>query len=720
MRKNEKTRMAQDNLKRLLVWSIIGTGISSVTTQLLTIREFLTQFHGNEITISLVIFCWLLTSGLGSLAARFIGGHSLKVYVPLLYVVGIWPLFQIVVIRGLRDVFFIHGASPGFYQILLYILVAVAPYCLITGFILPCSQKVFNSHGHSFTSGDLYVTDSVGDIAGGFLFSFILVYFLKPFAIIAVTSAMLLGMALLLLYGHRRYLFLSAAVMGTACFYFFCLNAEFEKGTLSRQYGEIVKYIESPYGRIVVSQEGDQRTFWESGNPLYSDSNILESEEKVHYPLSQLDKVDNVLLVSGGLGETLKEISKHEPEHLDYVEIDPALTSAGQEMGAIPRAPFLEISHMDARKFVKNRSGAYDAIIIDLPDPDTFQINRFFTREFFGFAKQALKKDGVLSIAMNYSPNYIGEIRKKKLSILYNSAKPHFVHVMPISGRQVYFILSDRKLSEDIPLLLKKKKITTSYIDGYYYGDVTPERLLQVREAMGVSEDTNSDFEPGLIGVVFQEWFARHDSSPLYFIAGIMILVLIYFAFMKKEEYVLFTTGFTAMGSEILVIFVFQVLYGYIYLQIGAIITASLLGLLPGAVVGKRWKRSGRLKLLVSEVAMISLLVVFFLWLSYSGTEPQPFFFLLFCFVFSFFCGFQFPVLTEMIGEEKSPAAGCFAADLCGAAVGTVVTGAVLVPIWGMKYGAGFLIMMKLSSMAVTVFGPAGNYSKQYVVGSKQ
>ncbi|HIJ36923.1 MAG TPA: hypothetical protein HPP59_06585, partial [Deltaproteobacteria bacterium] len=103
--------MAQDTLKRLLVWSIIGTGISSVTTQLLTIREFLTQFQGNEITISLVIFCWLLTSGLGSLAARFIRSHSLKVYVPLLFVAGIWPLLQLVVIRGLRDTFFIHGAS---------------------------------------------------------------------------------------------------------------------------------------------------------------------------------------------------------------------------------------------------------------------------------------------------------------------------------------------------------------------------------------------------------------------------------------------------------------------------------------------------------------------------------------------------------------------------------------------------------------------------------
>ncbi len=49
--------------KNLIVWSIIGTGISSVTTQLVTIREFITQFHGNEITIALVLFAWLLFNG---------------------------------------------------------------------------------------------------------------------------------------------------------------------------------------------------------------------------------------------------------------------------------------------------------------------------------------------------------------------------------------------------------------------------------------------------------------------------------------------------------------------------------------------------------------------------------------------------------------------------------------------------------------------------------
>ena len=109
------------NLKRLLVWSIIGTGISSITTQLLTIREFLTQFHGNEITISMVIFCWLILTGLGTLCAKGIKQSSLKIYAFLILIIALWPLLQIIGIREFRESVFIHGTSPGFYAIFFYI-----------------------------------------------------------------------------------------------------------------------------------------------------------------------------------------------------------------------------------------------------------------------------------------------------------------------------------------------------------------------------------------------------------------------------------------------------------------------------------------------------------------------------------------------------------------------------------------------------------------------
>ena len=691
------------NYRRLIIWSIIGTGISSVTTQLLTIREFLSQFHGNEITISLVIFCWVLLTGIGSLAAKPIRRLPLAGYSLLILIISLWPLLQLIVIREFRGMFFQHGTSPGFYPIFFYIIVTICIYCLLTGFILPCAQKVMQESQYDFTSGDLYLTDSIGDITGGLAFSFVLVYWVKPFLTIAICSTLLILIGLGLLFRLRRYVFLIIALVVCSFFYYFATNRSFENLTLSHQYGEVVCYLESPFGRIVVSKEGPQFTFWESGGPLYSDANIVESEEKIHYPLCQQDEIENVLLVSGGLGETLDEIAKHRPAHVDYVELDPNLTNVALNLGVIKKAPVLEIINTDGRRYIKRTQRRYDAVVIDLPDPDTFQINRFFTSEFFALTKKVLNKGGILSISMEYAQNYISETRKKKLSTLYNTARMHFKNVIILPGEKAYFLCRDESLCPDIPARLKAKSIKTSYLEGFFYGNVTQDRIEQLKESLNAEEFINTDFEPRLMNIVFQEWFEKHGTSPGYFVAILLVLTVVYLVFMKREEYILFSTGLATMGVEMLIIFAFQVIYGYVYLQIGAIITAFLLGLLPGAIVGNIASDKDIRKLLFSEIFLLLLLLLFFVWIGHLKTELRPIYFLVYCFCFSFLCGFQFPIAAGIIGENKSPAAGCLAADLCGASVGTIATGTVLIPLLGIKIAVVFIILVKISSSVVVV-----------------
>ena len=454
--------ISRQRFRRLAMASIIGVGISSVTTQIITIREFLSQFHGNEITISLVIFCWLVLTGLGTLAAKCFRKASLAVYLVLAITVGVWPLLQMLGIRVFREMFFTHGVSPGFYPILGYIVLTIAPYCLLTGFILPYTQKLFHHFQIPFESGELYTTDSAGDILGGILFSFLLVYWLKPFAVIALCASFLILVTLLMMGVFERRRFLVAAIPVAALFYGVALMPSVETHTLEAQYGDISDYVESPFGRIVVTREGSQYTFWESGTPLYSDANVIEAEEKVHYPLSQLNGVEKVLLVSGGFGETILEIGKYNPVRVDYVELDPALTKTAVKLGMIPKTPFLNIINTDARQHIQSTDTRYDAVILDLPEPDTFQVNRFYTDEFFALAKRALKRDGVLAVNMAYSPNYLSEHQKEKLSILYHTVERHFKHILVLPGEQACFLMSDGLLSAEIPGKLQSKGINTA------------------------------------------------------------------------------------------------------------------------------------------------------------------------------------------------------------------------------------------------------------------
>jgi spermidine synthase len=212
------------------------------------------------------------------------------------------------------------------------------------------------------------------------------------------------------------------------------------------------------------------------------------------------------------------------------------------------------------------------------------------------------------------------------------------------------------------------------------------------------------------MSLVFREWFLKHGTSPMPFLMGLGVVTFLYLILMRKEEYVLFTTGFSTMGAEMLVVFAFQVLYGYVYLMIGAIVTAFLAGLLPGAAAGKLWGQHNVRKLLIADILLVGALIAFYAWLRFHGTTMDSTRFLVYGFLFSFLCGFQFPAATEIIGEDRSPAAGCLAADMMGAAIGTLVVGAILIPLMGLQAATIALVVIKVSSNVIILFtGTSGS-----------
>jgi hypothetical protein len=134
---------------------------------------------------------------------------------------------------------------------------------------------------------------------------------------------------------------------------------------------------------------------------------------------------------------------------------------------------------------------------------------------------------------------------------------------------------------------------------------------------------------------------------------------------------------------------------------VGIIITIFLLGLLPGSLLGIRIKEKTKTGLVVSELTIIIMLLVCFMGLEHMKKGLSVYAFLIYPLFFSFICGFQFPVIAKIIGEGKSPAASCFAADLVGASIGTILIGIILIPIYGVKWAILGIIMFKISSTFV-------------------
>jgi len=662
------------------------------------VREFLAQFQGNEFIIALIFFAWLILGGTGTKLSRLCLIHftvSRKRLAFLSLLLCSCAVLQILALRFFRDEVFIHGTSVGFYQTLATIFLVIGPYGLLDGFVLPYSLFLLRKNTPDYPGARMYMLDNIGDVSGGALFSFILVTLLSPLQAVFWAHLPLLLATLFLFYPHERKK--PRVILALlSCLALLASGLFLEKISLTPDEGELVHYQESRYGRITVLQDQEQFTLFADGSPLFSNQNQSQAEETVHFAMSQTNGARSVLFI-GAEGGMLKEVEKYQPQQVDYLELDRELSTAQLTFGLLSPIQNLHIIHQDGRSFLSHKTQKYDVIISNMPEPDTFQINRYFTTNFFENIKNHLHPGGVFSLNVAGYDNYLAEAHRQKVSSLYNSLIPYFRNVILLPGQKIFFLCSDGQINPDIPGLLTRQQIATDYISSYYSGNISQERINSLVEVLDPSTPSNHDMEPFLMQIMFKQWFSKFSTTPLPFILVLALCLVLYFTRCRGEELVLFSTGFLTMGSEILVIFVYQILFGFIYEQIGVIVTVFLAGLLPGAWYGEKIRRIKSVKkfLLAGDVVLICLMGALLILLTVIPDKLPVAFFLCFGFLISLICGFQFPLALCFGGDDNRAATRTFSADLIGAAFGTLLTSLYLIPFLGVSQAIIGLIIVK-------------------------
>jgi len=678
---------------------VVATGVASVVTQLVLIREFLSQFQGNEIVIALILFSWLTLGGVGTLLARPAAGSRLaapQALGRLSLAPALLAVLTLFAARLLRDIVFTRGASVGFYPTFGYIAAVTAPYALLIGFLLPLSLFVLRSQRPGYPGALVYIWDNIGDVGGGALFSFLIVFWLTPVQALIAAHLPLLAAALFLQPPGRRP-GPARSLAAAAIFLVLLAAAAAENSTLTPSGGELAHYRETRHGRITVVRQQELVTLFQDGVPLLSSQDQALAEESVHYALAQTEDPQRVLLVSASAG-VMGELEKYRLASIDYVELDPDLTEVLFDFSLLKRLPGLRVIHADGRAFLAGAAPGYDAILVNLNDPQTFQANRFFTDRFFSLARSRLSAQGVLGFSLGGFDSYLAEAQRRKLSSVYHTARAYFSDVLMLPGERVFFICGNRPLQAGVPDLLERKGIAAPYISGTYEGNVTPERISDLRSRMEPAAPPNAELAPYVMRAAFSEWFAKFHSSPLWFMGALAGALGFYLWRASRVEFVLFSTGWTAMGIEILVIFAFQIFFGYIYLQIGIIVTVFLAGLLPGALWGRRLASRARRVLILSDAVLIALLGATIAAV-HAGDRLGQAFYLFLGFAVSIACGVQVPAALRLRGDDGRAATGIFSADLIGAALGTLATSTILIPHLGITGAIGALSGLKALSL---------------------
>jgi len=125
---------------------------------------------------------------------------------------------------------------------------------------------------------------------------------------------------------------------------------------------------------------------------------------------------ENVLVIGGGDGGTIREVVKHpKVKKVTLVEIDEVVVEVSKKylptIAAGYADPKVEIKIDDGVKHVQDNTGIYDVILVDSPDPVGPAVG-LYTKEFYADIYNALKEDGVF-VMQTSSPIFDGELIKR-------------------------------------------------------------------------------------------------------------------------------------------------------------------------------------------------------------------------------------------------------------------------------------------------------------------
>jgi spermidine synthase len=681
--------------------AICALGVSSIMTQLVLMRELLCIFSGNELVLGIVLGNWLLLTGAGSYLGKGASrlAHPIGVLFLAQLAVAVLPLVDVYLLRTLRNVVFVPGVQLGVLETALSSGILLLPYCLIAGYLLTLACCLLAPQHGASSIGQVYFVDNLGDIAGGLLFTVVVVYVSSHFHLLYLPAALNLVCALLVALAFRRVAGLALAGAATAVLLVTVALIDLDQLSFARQYApeRVAFHGQSPYGSLVVTESHGQYNFIESGVPLFSTHNVEQVEEMAHFAMAHRPEAKRVLLIAGGVAGTAQELLKYRVAAVDYVELDPLILAAARQY--LPESlgdPRIHIQGGDGRLFVQQTAHRYGVVIADLPDPSTSQLNRFYTREFFQEVQRVLTPGGVFCLTLAHYENYVSRELADLLSVADRTLRSVFKRTRIIPGARLVLLASDGALDADISSELERHRIRTQHLNRSYLSHIlSADRAGQVRRALSREAPLNRDLSPILYYRQLVYWTSQFNQKLGIVALAAGALLLVYLLRARAVGFAVFTTGCTASALQVVILLGFQAMHGCVYQRVGVLVTMFIVGLALGSFAMNRMLSGRRRKDLVlielaiaAFAACVPLALLAAKWLSSGGgigaSLSADAVFPLLALLPGVLVGMEFPLAGKVdfagVGETASR---LYAADLVGASLGAMVVGAILLPLLG-------------------------------------
>lgn len=734
--------------------AILIIGSSGLIAQALILRELLISFYGNELTLGLVLANWLIAEALGVFTiGRLIDRvkNKINIFVILEIAFSLSLPFSIYYCRIFKSFLGIpFGESIGLLTIFTSSFFITLPVSFCHGALFSVSSKIYSLYTKENSEGSIgkvYTWESIGTIMGGLVFTYFLIPFLNSFQVAFLMSLVnfCITIAFFKLMGNKLLKYLTLLVTGTFVFFTIFGGVRYiNELSIKKQWKNlsVLEYRNSVYGNVTLTEQKSQYTLFYNGSPIitapYPDITFVE--EFANFPLLFHSAPKNILIIGSGAGGLMHEVLKYPIKSLDYAELDPLIINTLKKYPiSLTQSelndPRVNIINLDGRYFLRDTKNSYDIILLGLSKPSDLSTNRLFTEEFFALAKKRINKDGILALWLPGSLTYLSQELKDLNSCILNSLKSIYSFVRIIPGDYNIYLSSDSKDiielgSSQIAERIRQRSISTNILIPDYLNYRLDKQWLNwfIKNSKDAKAEKNRDLRPFAVFEMLIFWNKQYSpflaqalsalgnlKLSLILIFILMLTVTISLVFYRKQlfskaavAFSIFTTGFFGMLVSLILVFSYQVFYGYLYYKIGLLVSIFMAGIAFGSLCITRKlkgiKDSYRLLIIFESAILIFTFFLGLIFSKFSGLlyNAENVFLALF-FISGILMGLEFPLAAKIClsrKEEAGKVSGLlYAADLFGGWFAGIFTGIIFLPVLGLFNTCLIIVILKISSI---------------------
>jgi spermidine synthase len=787
-----------------LTSAYFSLGAFALVSQTMILREFFVVVYGNEFIFGVLLANWLIGifSGalLGSVAADRDKNNLRTFSLSLLLLSVLFPLS----ITAIRFLYIISGTPVGTYvsftNVALYSALFIIPVSFFIGFAFPIAARIHSGVDDAAGVGPevgardrvrkisaIYIVEALGSLLGGVIYTFFLVGRLNPYFITGlITLPLLVSCGLAVKkgrYGIIRFICTVMLIINLLAL-LPSVNRKIENYTVEKRWRSFsalpLNYaVDSKYQDIAVSRLSNQynlylNTMLAAVFPNDDDNMVLAAHLISQHPAIPPHPTQQrirILVIGDAVSGLAGRLLRFDVEKLVSVEIDPKvvetifsfLSPIEKQLVKKYRADGrFEIKIRDGRKYVKDlltgrepglTSPYFDIIYVNVPEPSTLLLNRFYTAEFFSDCARILRKNGVLALRATASEDYMQGIVSDYTASIYNTVKSVFPYVTAAPGTQDFIFASmDSGTVTDQPALLEERYTQTGVspknMGMIFYSLYPPEKTAAVNNALNshTQYQLNTDEKP-MAGFYFNKiigWYGKSRVSHVleFFekIKTLDIIVITLILFFARLAYIavkrkspgrireralklhtllaVFSGGMAGLSLEMVILYTYQYNFGSVYHIIGFIIAIFMFGLPIGALAAnalmdreKFRDERGVIKIIIltqGVIAAIAFLLPYLVRLFTRFSLLNQLVIFVETIVIGFVIGFLFPFAVNLyLGqrERTGQAAGVVdAVDHLGAAVGAFFVGSLFLPVMGVTTVCHLLALFPLLSLFLLLF----------------